>query len=171
MYAIKHLQADRGTWYWAVHFRRRGRLYYRRFYEPKYGGSRRALRAAIRWRDRELAKAKVLTFREFHQQKRSNNRSGVPGVHFLRSERQPHGAWQAKIKLADGKKLTKSFSVRRFGRKRAFELAVDARRDMVALVEDRPYLYHRTARKLAALGRSRSPSASSARRISGFARS
>ena len=107
MYAIKHLQADRGTWYWAVHF--------------------------------------------------------------LRSERQPQGAWQAKIKLADGRKLTKSFSIRRFGRRRAFELAVDARHNMVALVEDRPYLYHQTARKLAALGRSGSTSANSARRVGGFA--
>lgn len=153
MYAIQHLQADRGTWYWAVHFRRRGRLHYRRFYEPKYGGPRKALHAAIRWRDRELARAKALTFREFHQQRRSNNRSGVPGVHFLRSERQPQGVWQAKIKLPDGRKITKSFSIRKFGRRKAFEQAVDARHDMIALVEDRPYLYHPTARRMAARGK------------------
>jgi hypothetical protein len=66
MYAITHLQAERGTWYWAVHFRRRGKLYYRRFYEPKYDGSQKALQAAISWRDRQLVKAKALTLRELH---------------------------------------------------------------------------------------------------------
>jgi hypothetical protein len=152
MYAIKHLQADRGTWYWAVHFRRRGRLYYKRFYEPKYGGSQKALRGAISWRDRELVKAKALTFREFHQQKRSNNRSGVPGVHFLKTERQPRGIWQAKTKLPTGKKITKTFSVRKFGSRKAFELAVKARREMLMLVGDRLYLYHPTARRFAAQG-------------------
>jgi hypothetical protein len=55
-----------------------------------------------------------MTFREFHQQKRSNNRSGVPGVHFLKTRRQPQGAWQEKIKLPNGGKITKTFSVRKF---------------------------------------------------------
>lgn len=49
--------------------------------------------------------------REFCQQKRSNNTSGVPGVHFLRLKNQPKGIWQARIKLADGRKIHKTFSV------------------------------------------------------------
>jgi hypothetical protein len=150
MYAITHLQAERGTCYWAVHFRRRGKLYYKRFYEPRYGGSQNALQAAISWRDRQLVKAEALTFREVNQQKRSNNRSGVPGVHFLKTERQPRGIWQAKIKLPTGKKITRTFSVRKFGSRKAFELAVEARREMLTLVGERLYLYHPMARKFAA---------------------
>ena len=38
------------------------------------------MRAAIAWRDEELAKAKVLGVLEFCQHERSNNASGVPGV-------------------------------------------------------------------------------------------
>ena len=52
----------------------------RRFYDPKHGGKDAALRAAIAWRDEELAKVKVLGVLEFCQHKRSNNSSGVPGV-------------------------------------------------------------------------------------------
>jgi hypothetical protein len=149
VYAISRLQAKQGTWYWAVHFQRRGTFYYKRFYEPKHGGSKKALAAAIAWRDRQLAKAKALTYREFHQQVRSNNRSGVPGVHFLKSERQPEGIWQAKLRLHNGRKITKTFSVRKFGRREAFARAVAARAQMLARVEDRLYLYHPTAKKFA----------------------
>lgn len=60
MYALTHLQATKGTWYWAVHFKRRGQTYYRRFYEPKYGGSPAARKAAIAWRDEQPARVKVV---------------------------------------------------------------------------------------------------------------
>lgn len=95
VYAIGHLQAGTGTWYWCVHFSRGGKLHYRRFYEPKYGGSEAARRAAIAWRDERLASTKVLGVLEFCQKKRSNNRSSVPGVHFLKPPAQPEGIWQA----------------------------------------------------------------------------
>lgn len=107
MYAIKRLQAGRGTWYWVVNFSRRGVHHERRFYDPKHGGKDAALRAAIAWRDEELAKAKVLGVLEFCQHKRSNNSSGVPGVHFLTPAAQPEGIWQAKLKLADGTPVDK----------------------------------------------------------------
>ena len=149
MYAIKHLQVPQGTWYWAVHFSRHGKRHYRRFYEPKYGGSKKALAAALAWRDRELTRTKALTFREFHEQRRSNNTSGVPGVHFLKTRRQPRGAWQAKIKLPVGRKITKSFSVRKFGNRGAFARAIATRRKMLAMVGDRLYLYNRIAKKFA----------------------
>jgi len=133
VYAITRLKAARNAWYWAVHFRRRGQTHYRRFYDLKHGGEKKALAAAITWRDRNLATAKILTYREFHAQRRSNNTSGVVGVHLVKSARQPSGAWQAKIKLPDGRKITKS-SVLKFGRKEAFERAVAARAEMLALI-------------------------------------
>jgi hypothetical protein len=65
MYAIKRLQHDRGAWYWAVNFRRRGVHHERRFYETTYDGKEAALAAAIAWRDRNLAEAKALGLLEF----------------------------------------------------------------------------------------------------------
>jgi hypothetical protein len=95
MYAITRQKAARSAWYWAVHFRRRGKLHYKRFYDLKLGGSDKARAAAIAWRDQKIAATKTLSYREFHQRKRSNNTSGVPGVHFVKSARQPQGSWQA----------------------------------------------------------------------------
>ena len=148
MYAIIRLKAARNAWYWAVHLRRSGKMYYRRFYDLKHQGTKNALAAAIAWRNC-IAGQNVFTIRKFHTQRRSNNRSGVAGVHFLRNERQPRGVWQSKIKLPDGRKITKSFSVHKFGRREAFEHAVAARAGMLELIEDRPYLEHPFAKRLA----------------------
>ena len=85
---------------------------------------------------------------EFCQQKRSNNQSGVPGVHFLKPDSQPQGIWQAKLKLG-GKGRYKSFSVRTYGERGAYELAVAARQDMLASAQDRLYLYDKLAKRMA----------------------
>lgn len=149
MYAIKRLQAESGTWYWAVHFTRAGRRCYRRFYEPKYGGSRSARRAAIAWRDQKLADIRALGIVQFASIKRRNNTSGVPGVTFTRPARQLEGVWQARLKLGGGETVTRSFSVRLHGERRAFELAVAARRQFLADANDRPFVHDPLAKRAA----------------------
>ena len=129
--------------------RRRGVLYSRRFYDLKHGGSGKAKAAALGWRDKLLANLNALSMREFHQRKRSNNTSGVPGVHFIKPVRQPHGVWQATLKLPNGRRTSKTFSVLRLGHRKAFKLAVAARRKMLEMVDERPYLYAQTAKRLA----------------------
>lgn len=110
MYAITRSRKAKNAWYWRVSFRRHGTDYFRTFYDRKHGGSSKALAAALAWRDRKLREARVLTLREFNMQRRSNNTSGVPGVHFLKSPRQPHGLWQARVKLPSGRKIHRTFS-------------------------------------------------------------
>ena len=150
MYAITRLKAARNAWYWVVHFRRRGTLYSKRFYDLKCGGSMQARAAAIAWRDEQIAQSEVMTLRDFHAQRRSNNTSGVPGVHLVKSARQPDGAWQAKVTLSDGHKVHRSFSIRKFGHAEAFDLAVKARTELLELVDDRAYLKHPAAKRMAA---------------------
>lgn len=149
MYALSHLQNHLGAWYWKVHFSRNRQIYYQQFLESQYGGSSQALKAATAWRDTQLAQVKALTVLEFCQKKRSSNTSGVPGVHFLKSTRQPEGFWQAKLKLAEGKYKSKNFSVLSNGYQAAYEMAVAARQDMLANAKDRPYLYSPVAKRLA----------------------
>jgi hypothetical protein len=91
--------------------------------------------------------------REFHQQKRSNNTSGVPGVHFLRPARQSRGIWQARIRLANGRKIHKTYSVSKYGKRRAFEKAVAARKELLRLISDRPFLRHPFAKRAAPAAR------------------
>lgn len=148
MYAIRRSRAAIEAWCWRVNFRRQGKLYSKTFYDLTCGGSKEAKAAAIAWRDEQLAAIKALTLIEFHQQKRSNNVSGVPGVYFQKTPAQPLGFWQANIKTNDGMRAAKSFSVRKFGDREAFRLAVAARSELLDKVEDRPYLYHAVAKRL-----------------------
>lgn len=72
----------------------------------------------------------------------------VQGVHFLKTVKRPKGSWQARIELPDGKRIHKTFSVLKFGRREAFQRAVVARADMLLKIEDRPYIKHSTAKRL-----------------------
>lgn len=149
MYAVSHRKAAKNAWYWLVHFRRRGQLHSRHFSELKYGGFEPARKAAIAWRDEQLAKLQVLSMVEFCQLHRSNNTSGVVGVHYLTTASQPNGIWQAKVKI-NGKARHKSFSVLLHGWQSAYEQAVAAREQLLAEANDKPYLYDKLAKKLAA---------------------
>lgn len=146
MYGISRLRRAKTAWQWRVHFRRRGMLYAKTFPDLKHGGKRAGLVAAMAWRDMRMARVRPLGLREFNSMRRSNNTSGVAGVHFLRSRRQPLGYWQAKVKMPDGRKIHRSFSVRRFGGRRAFQLAVAARTELLLRVPNRPYLRDNSAR-------------------------
>ena len=148
VYALTRLQAEQGTWYWAVHFKREGQLHYRRFYDPKYGGPTKSKKAAVAWRDEQLAKVPVLTKLEFCRQLRDNNTSGVPGVHFLAPARQPMGIWQARLKL-NGVGRTKSFSVKKHGHELARTLAIRARQALLEAADDTLYLRDKVAIKKA----------------------
>lgn len=103
--------------------------------------------AAIQWRDSQLDKTQALSKREFHQLIRGNNQSGVPGVQFIQPKTQPLGSWQARLKLPDGKEMTRTFAVKRYGYDAAFRLAVKARRELLEIIEDKPYLLHPTAKR------------------------
>jgi hypothetical protein len=83
----------------------------------------------------------VLTKREFRQIVRSDNTSGALGVIFVKSKNSPQGAWQARMRLPDGKLLTRGFSVRRYGEREAFDRAVAARKEFLRLIADSPYLH------------------------------
>ena len=142
MYAISRYRAAIDAWCWKVAFRRKGKGFSKTFYDLTCGGTDQALAMAIAWRDRKMAETEALSMVEFHAQKRSNNVSGVPGVHLHQTPAQPLGFWQATIKTKDGFRRAKSFSVRRLGYDKAFRLAVAARMELLAMVQDRYFLHH-----------------------------
>ncbi len=148
MYAIRRHRATLKAWCWHVRFSRRGVMYSKTFYDLACGGTKEAKAQAIAWRDAKLAEVEALTLVEFHERQRSNNVSGVPGVHFHRTARQPLGFWQAKIRFHDGKSSAKAFSVRLYGNKEAFKLAVAARGELLGKVQNKPYLNHPVAKRL-----------------------
>lgn len=152
MYAISRMLRAKNAWCWRVCFRRRGVRYGKGFFDLACGGESAALAQAIAWRDQQLAAIEPLPMQEFCAMKRSNNTSGVPGVHFVKSPRQPLGAWQAKITLANGVKTTRAFSVRQYGDREAFRRAVAARTQLLALADDRTFLHDEEAKGLSCQG-------------------
>ncbi len=147
MYAISRIEAKPGIWCWSVNFRRRGKAHYKSFYDLQSGGSKKALAAATVWRDRQLAKTQALSKREFHELVRTNNQSGVPGVQFIQPKNQPQGSWQARLKLPDGKEMTRTFAVGKHGGDIAYRLAVRAREELLDRIKNEPFLQHPTARR------------------------
>jgi hypothetical protein len=131
-----------------VSVRRRGRTYTRRFALSKHGGSAAALMAAIAWRNKLVGEEPVFTLREFHDLVRSNNTSGIPGVTFIRPSKQQDGVWQAKLSRADGHRLCRMYSVRKFGFEEAFALAAAARLEFIASLPEQSYLVHPIAKRL-----------------------
>ncbi len=123
-------------------------MYSKAFFDLACGGSKEAKAQAVAWRDAQLAQLEALTMVEFRECQRSNNVSGVPGVHFHKTARQPLGFWQAKIRFHDGKSRAKAFSVRLHGYDEAFRLAVAARSELLAQVENRSFLHHPVAKRL-----------------------
>ena len=148
MYAIFRHRAAKNAWCWNVRFSRRGRMYAKTFCDLACGGSKQAKAQAIAWRDEQLKQLEALTLLDLHKQKRSNNVSGVPGVHFHKIARQPLGFWQAKIKPQGGRSVTKSFAVQLYGEREAFQLAVAARDELLAKVKNRPFLHSPVAKRL-----------------------
>jgi hypothetical protein len=162
MYAIRRLQVEpSGTWCWRVTFSRAGKPYSRSFYDPTYGGSRGAKKAAVAWRDEQLARIKAMGILDFCQLERRNNTSGTAGVSFYKPSRQPDGVWQARLKLDGGPTRTKSFSVRMHGYEEAHKLAVAARRQMLTEANDRAFV--RASKALVAEHRNTRASANESR--------
>ena len=81
---------------------------------------------------------------------------------FIRSRAQPLGVWQALIKLPNGRRISKSFSILKYGREQAFRLANAARANMLTLIDEKPYLKDDTAKSLAENRSGRRPGSASA---------
>ena len=149
LYALTEGVTAKGTPYWSANFSRAGVQRQKRFYGPKHGGMDLAYAAALSWRNQMISTVPALSKLEFCQIPRSNTPAGIPGVVRCEPARQPDGIWQARLKIAGAPAKVASFSIRKHGEQRAFELAVQARRQMLDQVTDEHFLRDPTAKKLA----------------------
>lgn len=129
-YAIARIDLPgAGTHGWQVRLQRRGVKYARYFSDRLHGGGRGAFLAAERWRDRLLRRFEAEESVRICRRS-ARNSSGVVGVSKV-TVVAPNGAeyhfWQATWSPEPGKRRCVKFSVRRYGDRRAFELAVEAR--------------------------------------------
>lgn len=118
---------------WRLNIHRRGIRFQRSFNARDFGGLDGALQAALALRDEIDREHPVMSKREWCATLRSTNTSGVPGVFHVRDHTGEH--WKARVQLPDGRLKTHQLSVTKYGDDRAYQLAVEARRKMLALVE------------------------------------
>ncbi|MDA7907632.1 hypothetical protein N9C66_06630 [Akkermansiaceae bacterium] len=117
---------------WQVRLQRRGVKYAKFFGDRVYGGPTRSLSVARQWREQLL--------RELEESEQARicarsprNRSGVVGVSkvTVTTNGSSYEFWQATWSPSPGRRRCVKFSIRRYGDREAFRLAVIAREDGV----------------------------------------
>ena len=139
-YAIRPREGPMGIVY-RVSLRRAGQTVWRRFRERDDGSARAALKAARRWRDQIARELEPETKQAFSQRLLPTNTSGEPGVYLRRQVIHRNGKeyeylhWQAQSPAGAKPWRSRSFSIDRYGFDTAYELAVQARAELIATVE------------------------------------
>lgn len=138
-YAIRTREGPMGIVY-RVSLRRAGQTVAKLFRAREYGGARQALEAARRWRDQMAQALEPETKQTYSQRLMVHNTSGCAGVYLKRQITKRNGVeyeylhWQAQSPAGAKPWRSRSFSVDRYGYDQAYELAVQARDELVATV-------------------------------------
>jgi hypothetical protein len=142
-YGITRIDDEkRRTHCWVVVVQRKGKIWRRSFPDRRHGGKLKSLEAAREFRNKILTEHQPMTRAEYASIKRKNNRSGTPGVcRITRFEtafdrRVERHYWVAFWASPDGQKKQIKFSVDRYGERRAFYRAREARRRALAVLTD-----------------------------------
>lgn len=130
-YALARIDLpDAGTHGWQVRLQRRGKKFAKFFADRLCGGPQGAMHAGKMWRDallRELDQADQIRICA----RSERNQSGVVGVSRVRvtTNGASYEFWQATWSPEPGRRRSVKFSIRRYGERRAFRLAVEAREE------------------------------------------
>lgn len=133
-YGIYRQVSRAGGVSWRVCLSRRGRSFSRTFSVKRYGSDEAAIGAALAYRNKLVSEHAMVSRRENHVILRANCHSGIPGVRLSKTSASER--WIASIRLSEGGSTSASFCVKKYGFDQAFELAVQARKQMLALVVD-----------------------------------
>lgn len=131
----------RGYW---VRVTRAGTCYSKLFSDGQCGGKRKALLQAREYRDQlleELADLK-LTRKQRAETVTSRNYSGVPGVRYVEEvtrsgdKEYTHAYWEAQWSPRPYERKKRRFSIKKYGDKEAMNMAIAAREEGVASMEE-----------------------------------
>ena len=146
LYAIQRIDHQRShTHAWKVIIQRRKTIYTRYFSDGRYGGKTTALQAAKVYRDQLIARHPPMTRREVCVIRKTNNTSGVSGITRIDSVEWNKGRklrrryWDAQWPTLSGKPIHRKFSITLYGERRAFQLAVLARRQGLRQLTRAPF--------------------------------
>lgn len=148
-YAIRRIERN-GHTLWQVRFMRNGKVFSGSFTDSHYGGREAAFQAAQAYRNQALLENPPQSKHLVRQRKRKGA-PGMAGV-FRSVRKDKHGKeiviWRAVTRLPNGRYLSRSFYVSRYGEERAQQLAEHERLKHLAEIEDRPYLLSEQGQQL-----------------------
>lgn len=141
--SLHHIQRidneSKRTHAWRVRAQYKSRGVIRHFSDKPYGGKRKALQAALAYRDELLQQIHDERYNLWRRQrKRRNNTSGTVGVgryiarDMVAGREVERPSWLAFWDGADGKRHSRKFSVSKYGEAKAKALAHAARRKALA---------------------------------------
>lgn len=146
-YAITRVRHKKsGAMAWRVTLYRGGALkVHKEFTFISHGGERPARAAAEHFRNEQMLRFPPQMSCTIRQKLRTTNTSGLAGV-----SRQTNGKntyWIAQTTTRDGKKLSRSFNVEKFGEEQAKHKAIEARKQQLATIVHRTFR-HQAGEKL-----------------------
>ena len=113
-------------WYCRVTYQKK--LHRKYFSDKKYGGKEQALKAAISWRNAKEQELGIpRTDRPFYSKARTN--TGVPGVILA----EKYNRYQVQWYDVEGKQHTTNVVIKKYGKKKAFEMACKIREENNAI--------------------------------------
>lgn len=121
-----------GTHGWQVRMQRRGVKYGKFFADRRFGGFHGSYEAARQWRNSVLVTLELEESQARICRQSTRNSSGVVGVSKVSvtaSNGETYHFWQATWCPTPGERRCVKFSIKRFGERKAFSLAVEARRE------------------------------------------
>jgi len=139
---------------WFVRGYRNGKTYSRLFSDTRYGGKRKALASARAYRDKLLKKLDKIPKKPQERRlvsKDCRNVTGILGV-CRTTKKSPSGSvtecYSVSWRPEPGVQRCTSFSINKYGEKKAFQLAVALRRQKMREVHG-PGVFHKIKRKAA----------------------
>ena len=139
-----------------VHLSRQGVLHRKRFADSLHGGKSGALKAARAWRDVIIDTYPHLSREQYAQILRKNNTSGTPGVFAMKNAAGEITGWMAHWLLpGSDRKVSRKFASSLHGAARAKRLAIAARENGVAGLNQEAWQGSREAPSAAANARRR----------------
>jgi len=138
-YGITRIDSDKtSTHAWHVTISRQRKRFSKYFSDGIYGGKRKALAAAMRYREEVLANNPPFALRQFCEIVKRNNRCGISGISRIANTRK-NGVlcwyWNARWSPEPYKSQSKKFSIARHGEEKAFKMAVRYRKKMLAQLQ------------------------------------
>ena len=131
----------RGYW---VRITRAGKCHSRLFSDGQCGGKRKALQQARDYRDKLLEELSELTItrKQRAETLTRRNYSGIPGVRYVEEvtrsgdKEYVHAYWEAQWSPKPYTRRKRRFSVRKYGDDAAMQMAIEAREQGVADMDD-----------------------------------